>query len=222
MGNRSSLDVWSDRWTKTPQTRGSDFTGVQRVADLINVERGMWNEEVVERVFDAQSATRVKKIPLLSGLPRDRVEWIYEKSGAFSVQSAYRVAVRLGSKSQGVEASNSGQHRWFWHQLWKSKSPGKSKHLVWRAYLNILPTCANLFQRHIVPKPDCPVCHQMAEDVSHALWGCPYARDVWSLTSPRLQKSIASVEDFSLIARHLFWRLSQEERNQWMTITWAL
>ena len=48
VGNGSSLDVWSDKWTKTPLTRGSDFTGVQRVADLINVERGMWNEEVVE------------------------------------------------------------------------------------------------------------------------------------------------------------------------------
>ena len=67
VGNGSSLDVWSDRWTVTPLTRGSDFSGVQRVANLIDVERGMWNEEVVERVFDAQSAARVKKIPLLSG-----------------------------------------------------------------------------------------------------------------------------------------------------------
>jgi hypothetical protein len=138
------------------------------------------------------------------------------------VRSAYGAAVRLGSASPLAKSSTSSHHRWFWRQLWKSKTPGKSKHLIWRAYHNILPTRANLFQRHILSTPVCPVCQQMEEDVSHALWGCPYARDVWSLTSPRLQKSVVSAADFSHIARYLFWRLSKDERHQWVTISWAL
>uniref|UniRef100_A0A2N9HZ86 Reverse transcriptase zinc-binding domain-containing protein n=1 Tax=Fagus sylvatica TaxID=28930 RepID=A0A2N9HZ86_FAGSY len=182
LGMALSVDVWHDTWSERPLVRGRDITGVQQVADLLDSTRGTWDMEIVDRVFNVQSVTKGKQIPLPMGLLGDRMGWSYEKHGEFS--------------------------------LWKSKTPGKSKHLIWRAYHNILPTRANLFQRHIVSTPECLVCQQEEEDVSHTLWGCPYARDVWSLTSLRLQKSLVSADDFSHIARYLFWRLSKDERHQ--------
>ena len=80
----------------------------------------------------------------------------------------------------------------------------------------------NLLHRHIIPSALCLICNQEDEDVSHALWGCPYARDVWSMASPCLQKATCSMDDFRKIAQYIFGRLMPNERTQWMSITWAL
>ncbi|GMY32353.1 putative reverse transcriptase/RNA-dependent DNA polymerase [Fagus crenata] len=102
------------------------------------------------------------------------------------------------------------------------KVPGKTKHLVWRACHNILPTKGSPYRRNIVSSNVCPVCHQVGETVTHTPWGCLYARDVWCLACPRLQKSVVLGDDFMHIARYLFELLSTKERDQWMAITWAL
>uniref|UniRef100_A0A2N9FHB0 Reverse transcriptase zinc-binding domain-containing protein n=1 Tax=Fagus sylvatica TaxID=28930 RepID=A0A2N9FHB0_FAGSY len=106
-------------------------------------------------------------------------------------------------------------------QVWY-KVPGKTKHLVWRACHNILPTRESPYRRNIVSSNVCPVCHQVGETVTHTPWGCLYARDVWCLACPRLQKSVVLGDDFMHIARYLFELLSTKERDQWMAITWAL
>jgi hypothetical protein len=123
IGNGLSVDVWHDTWSERPLVRGRDITGVQQVADLLDSTRGTWDMEIVDRVFNVQSVTKGKQIPLPMGLLGDRMGWSYEKHGEFSVRSAYGAAVQLGSVSPLDESSTSSLHRGFWHQLWKSKTP---------------------------------------------------------------------------------------------------
>jgi hypothetical protein len=199
-----------------------DPSGVRCVDDLFDAESGGWDMEIIDRVFDHQSVEMVKRIPFPNGRQSDQVRCVHEKNGELSVLSAYGVAFRLGADSHGVEASTSSHDWWFWRQLWRGKVLGKTKHLVWRACHNILPARANLHRHNIVSSNDCPLCHQVGETITHALWGCPYARDVWSLACLHLQKSVVLGDDFMDIARYLVERLSTKERDQWMAITWAL
>ena len=66
--------------------------------------------------------------------------------------------------------------------------PNKVKHLVWRACNNSLPSKLNLFCPHVVEDPLCTVCGQERELVTHILWECPLARNVWALVFTRIQK----------------------------------
>ena len=70
--------------------------------------------------------------------------------------------------------------------------------------------------------PLCQVCHQAQENVTHALWACPYAQDVWAMASLKLQKAATSTADFYSLARLLFWRLDKDDKAEWLSITWAL
>ncbi|GMY09089.1 retrotransposon protein, putative, unclassified [Fagus crenata] len=213
------VEVWNDRWTPYPLSRRVASTEVQYVVELIDSKRGTWDEMIVDRVFKAHSKVLVKQTLLHLGQGRDKVRWIHDKKGEFSVRSAYNIAVRTVYGCHGEEASNASDLQRFWKQLWKSKAPGKTKHLVWRACQNILPTHVNLLHRNILSTAKCLVYKQKDEDMSHALWGCPYARDVWSLASPRLQKSVCSMDDFRHVAQYIFVRLMPIERTQWMSIT---
>ena len=79
---------------------------VQYVAELIDSERGSWDEAKVDRVFEAHNAALVKQTPIHLGQGRDKVQWIHDKKGEFSVRSAYNVAVRIAHGHYGEEASN--------------------------------------------------------------------------------------------------------------------
>lgn len=85
------------------------------------------------------------------------------------------------------------------------------KMFLWQACSNILPTKENLFRKHIISDPMCPVCGQETETVGHALWGCTSARDVWLECTPRIQKCISYEEEFSLIFERLLERLDAND-----------
>jgi hypothetical protein len=68
--------------------------------------------------------------------------------------------------------------------------PNKVKHLVWRACNNSLPSKLNLFCPHVVEDPLCTVCGQERESVTHILWECPLARNVWALSLHAFKKCL--------------------------------
>ena len=74
---------------------------------------------------------------------------------------------------------------------------------VWKAFSDILPTRANLFRKKIPIDPLYTVCGQVDETVTHALWECPLARNVWALVRGKLQKCGATTPNFLLLARQM-------------------
>lgn len=97
-----------------------------------------------------------------------------------------------------------------WKKLWRLDVLGATKHFVWKATNNILPTRVNLWQRKIVEDPLCPICKMEEEDGMHALWNCPAAMDVWGETSSPINKWPAGGKDFVQLWLELSCRLQKE------------
>lgn len=57
----------------------------------------------------------------------------------------------------------------------------------------------NLFKKKIIESPNCPICLGEEDLVVHALWECTTTKDVRSLLSKTLQKSILSEACFKRI-----------------------
>jgi hypothetical protein len=60
-----------------------------------------WKEEVVRENFRDVDAHLIMNIRLPSYPTEDFVSWYYEKSGVFSVRSAYRLAKELVEEERG-------------------------------------------------------------------------------------------------------------------------
>jgi hypothetical protein len=57
--------------------------------------------------------------------------------------------------------------------------PSVVKMFLWRALNNLLLTRQNLFKKGVTSDEMCPICGLEEESVSHIIWECQFARDVW-------------------------------------------
>ncbi len=101
------------------------------------------------------------KIPIY---PRqDRIIWLKEPKGNFSVKSAYK------ANNDNENVGNSGST---WHHMWKMKEYERSKMFVWRIASNVLPTKQNVTNRLGEMETLCPLCHEDEESSIHLLLPC--------------------------------------------------
>ncbi|XP_041009493.1 uncharacterized protein LOC121253558 [Juglans microcarpa x Juglans regia] len=75
------------------------------------------------------------------------------------------------------QASTSNNQTEIWSIIWKLNIPNAAKVFIWRAYLESLPTNANIFKRKMVDSPNCPICLREQESINHVLWDFPTAKD---------------------------------------------
>jgi hypothetical protein len=80
-----------------------------RVADLMDLGFGSWDETLVQQTFSEFDAEAILKLRVNQDL-EDRPAWHFDKKGLFSVKSAYKVAVqrREGVLDRNAESSESG------------------------------------------------------------------------------------------------------------------
>lgn len=98
-----------------------------------------------------------------------------------------------------------------WKALWALQVPNAEKNFLWRACLEILPTRANLYKRHIVQDPLCPICGREEETRFHILWQCPSTMDVWSMGNKKPQKSVFLGPHFIQVVEGVFGKCSPDE-----------
>jgi ribonuclease HI len=105
------------------------------------------------------------------------IAWQFEKSGIFSVKSAYRLALsnddNLGTT--GSSSSPMGE-RIVWKQVWKLPVRPKVWTFIWKFIHNALPTNENRHYRHISTDALCEMCNCDSEDSYHATIMCPHAK----------------------------------------------
>lgn len=92
--NGSTINIWSDRWTLEPvhgriqnPTININYT---KVVDLINRKNASWDEAVVKRLFNEETAGDILAIPLSRFFQKDYWIWRGDKTGIYSVRSEYR------------------------------------------------------------------------------------------------------------------------------------
>ncbi|KAL0454986.1 UNVERIFIED_CONTAM: putative mitochondrial protein [Sesamum latifolium] len=141
-----------------------------------SVEDNKWNEALIRQEFCSADAACILGIPLRGPDARDELIWHYERSGRFSVKSAYRVACDLW------ENGTCSLPRRSWNFIWGSKAPPKVVLFAWSCAWDALPTSANLQRRRVRLNDGCSGCPAEEEDVLHIIFLCSFARLVWAVS----------------------------------------
>jgi hypothetical protein len=135
----------------------------------------------VRRTFLPIDAEVILKIKLSSRSTGDFLAWHPEKSGIFSVRSAYHLGLRFGQQAMSIGASSALPlgNKPIWKKIWKCNIPEKVRIFAWRAVSNSLATEGNKVRHHLPVSGLCRVCHAHPEDTYHAIMHCQHASTLW-------------------------------------------
>ncbi|XP_030923475.1 uncharacterized protein LOC115950411 [Quercus lobata] len=95
IGGGSSVSVWEDPWVPwiqgfSPKPREVAFSQIPMlVSQLINNELRYWNASLVNEIFDPESARAILSISLPFQPCPDKLIWVLDSKGKFTVKSAY-------------------------------------------------------------------------------------------------------------------------------------
>jgi hypothetical protein len=214
VGDGTSINIWTDCWIPVPstfkiQTPVRILNGDAKVSELIDGSSNWWNISLVHEIFSKEEADMICGLPICPGRQSDRLVWVGTKNGLFSVKSAYHLAKDSYDSSNGV-CSNAVANVQQWKNVWCIKGAPVVKTFLWQACNEILPTRANLFRKHIISSPLCPICKTESETVAHVLWVCPAAKDVWIDSFKSIHKCSYLHATFADIVEMLFNRLEDD------------
>ncbi|XP_060965604.1 uncharacterized protein LOC133034522 [Cannabis sativa] len=160
IGNGSSVSALLDAWL--PDDDNPKVTSThpallgQCVNSLMVSGECSWDVDLVLDLFNNRDAHLILSIPLSSSRVDDTWYWCLEKTGHFTVKSAYKslqVRKETGSQPNSSPVCNG---------IWKLRVPPKVKDLLWRAASECLPTKTRLQSRQVQVDNLCPSCWEHA------------------------------------------------------------
>ncbi|KAA3467739.1 reverse transcriptase [Gossypium australe] len=183
IGRGDRVNIWNAPWLpgrENIRLSGQDIRIRWTTVDqLMQPDSATWNDELLCNLFDEDTTSRIRSIPIAGNNLEDTLVWKFEGSGAYSVRSGYRVL-----SSSLVQATNynpyNDEFTDFYKSLWVLKIPGKIKIHVWRLFNNLIPHFCNLAKRNLVTDTICQLCKQDEENLDYVLWTCGTLRQVWN------------------------------------------
>ena len=152
------------------------------MSELIDTSNWSWRQDLVRYNFIAPDAEAILNIPIRQGGGDDFLAWAFERSGNYTVKSAYRALVTQKERvalEEGTATETSSDDRQLWKSLWKLNVIPKVRVFWWRVLRGILPDETTLNYRHIADIRQCKVFRSTEEDLKHALVHCPHAQSFW-------------------------------------------
>jgi hypothetical protein len=170
----------------------------------------------------------IEGIPLSTMLQEDFWAWHYEKSGVFTVRSAYRMLVRtrvtnLAWEEDRPSNSEAGSQEKEWSELWKIKVPSKIRVFLWRLARHSVPTSDVRHHRNMATDGGCSLGG--ADDSwRHALLECNLARCVWALEREEITEFLCQVQclDARAWLAEVMRSLKHEEFTRVVVRLWAI
>ena len=134
----------------------------------------------------------IRSLAISSTHRRDTFCWNYTKNGLYTVKSGYWVARNLLRREEEKEIlePNITKLQAF---AWKIKAPQKIRHLIWQLITCHVAVTKNLIRRNMRCDNYCPRCGEPEEYVTHAIFECPPALQVWALSSTPTSSDIFPV-----------------------------
>jgi hypothetical protein len=189
IGNGGSIDIWKEPWVPwlpgyilRPKSLTTNYP-LLKVADLINPINNCWFEEKLLKLFDEESINAIKRIVIPAAPSLDKLIWILDAKGKFSVKSAFNIN---HAPAQIVDES-------LWSQLWKLKIHDRYKLLVWRIATGILPTRLTVAQKLGAGDSSCPLCQDCEESIDHLFFKCSVSRAIWFGSSRAIHSSLLTI-----------------------------
>ena len=155
-------------------------------------------------------------------MPDDKIIWIGNKKGEFSVKSTYFIVVNLLESLEVAECSSGDPNSPLWRNLWKLELPEKVKIFAWRAWLNGLPTLDNMQMRGLCSNYTCSVCDEEVECLTHSLITCDFAFSVWALWQGYPLSLLLETQDFKDLAFHFLANSPLQHLLLFFAISWAI
>jgi len=183
-----------------------------------------WEEEVLRRFFHHFDVEEILKIRLHRREVEDVIAWHYERTGLFSVRSAYCLGVNLTEVEAGSISSSSNLDgtRPAWKKPWKLPVPHKVRIFAWMLIQGGLATKCNKKKRTIIQEAICDLCGKEVETEHHAVIRCNHAvslreamRENWDI--PTENVVAFNVPEWLLL---LIDRVDAEEAAQVVLVLW--
>ncbi|CAI9769874.1 unnamed protein product [Fraxinus pennsylvanica] len=143
------------------------------VNQLFIAGENSWDYNLLANLFNEVDRGQITKIPLTKHGREDRMYWIHDKKGVYTVRSGYMLLMG-NSFIHSHTAIES-----FWNKFWRYKIPAKVRNLLWRALQNVLPTVDQLRAKRVNIESHCPACLMHEEYVLHVFVSCEFAQNVW-------------------------------------------
>lgn len=145
VGNGLNIDIWKDGWIPrdtcfTPITLNLKQHINMKVATLIDLSSGTWDEEIISEMFWNYDMEQILRISLPVSSGTDVRVWHFTQHGHFSVRSAYFLARDLKKSNLMNAAGGTSPMVMNWNWVWQIKTPNKIKVFLWRALRDNLPT----------------------------------------------------------------------------------
>jgi ribonuclease HI len=186
IGNGTSVRAWREPWIpRESYLRPITKQGRCRlrwVSDFLNHD-GSWNEQLVRRWFEAIDVHEILKIQTSRRNDPDFIAWNPDKTGVFTVRSAYRLAFEEQLRAEGRQATSSEPLGASpdWKCIWQCPVPHKVRIFAWKLAQNALATQSNMARRGMETPATCLICGVEEETTYHAMIKCPHARGLWDV-----------------------------------------
>lgn len=126
IGDGTTVSIWDDKWIPntlkmTPVARLGDAQ-ISLVSDLIDSENWTWKSDLVKASFIPPDADAILNIPLRMGGGDDLLAWAGERTGTYTVKSAYRSLMIQNEQralEEGTITESSETDKQLWSRLWK-------------------------------------------------------------------------------------------------------
>ena len=126
-----SINIWLDPWVPwiegfKPKPKDESIPCTPLVVEnLINPKNESWNQTLMQQFFDQESVEAISKITIPLRLFEDKLMWVKNSKGEFSIKSSY--FANLPSSANGL-----GGEFWKKKKIWKLKMHDRLKMLLWR------------------------------------------------------------------------------------------
>lgn len=171
----------------------------------------------------------ILNIPLGSTRQPDSWAWHYERSGIFSVKSAYRMLVQTKLQRENwldnkASVSDFSAIAKSWKSLWGINVPSKLKIFAWRLSQNSIPTENLRKQRNMSTADICKICGAAQDTWDHAILQSTMAKCVWALVDNDITDLIAitNIKDPREWLFHMQENLTPELMVKLIVICWAI
>ncbi|CAN1777245.1 Putative ribonuclease H protein At1g65750 [Linum perenne] len=150
-------------------------------------EPGLWNFDFLSSVLPRDTVMQVVGMtPPVERLGKESLVWGLEANGRFSVRSAYLM----------ITDNDTSHSEPLWRHIWHWKGPSKIKHFLWLASHKRLLTNEERGRRHLTNQVLCPPCSVHTESMSHVIYECDFAMQVWRTVLPSAFVARAAHRDF--------------------------
>lgn len=199
IGDGTQTNMWTDCWLPThpprpPRSRG-DIVQDSKVQNYLMDDRKSWNMVKIRAEVVDEDCDMIEALKISDKAQQDLMGWHYNEDGLYTVRSGYWLATHLPDQPYFPPTYGNVNLK---QRVWKTKTPSKIQHFLWKSLSRCLATGSNLKRRHIINDSICKRCFLEEETEDHLFFGCLYAKQIWRASGIHLtvfNDPMATLED---------------------------